>query len=63
LAAGLRPDPLRELKRSPNPLAAKTGKVRGKGRGEKEGKMEKEWGRWSGRKRKGRERRGKVPHR
>jgi len=41
LAAGLRPDPLRELKRSPDPLAAirgptskgREGKGRRKGRG------------------------------
>jgi len=32
LAAGLRPDPLGELKRSPDPLAAKRGKGKGKGR-------------------------------
>jgi len=44
LAAGLRPDPLRELKRSPDPLAAISGPNYSKGRvrersgGEEEGR-------------------------
>jgi len=37
LAAGLRPDPLGELERSPRPLAAKRGPT-SKGRGRKEGR-------------------------
>ena len=39
LAAGLRPDPLEELKRSPDPLAAIRGPT-SKGRGGKGGKTE-----------------------
>ena len=46
LAAGLRPDPLGELKRSPRPLAAKRGltsKGRGReGKGERGGEKRKE---------------------
>jgi len=43
LAAGLRPDPVEELKRSPTPLAAKRGPTSkgGKGRG-REGRRERE---------------------
>jgi len=42
LAAGLRPDPLGELKRSPDPLAAKWGRGRGRG-GQWVGKGRGEW--------------------
>ena len=61
MAAGLHQDPLRELKRSPKPPSRKNGGSEGKGKGEKEGKMEKEWGRGVEGREKGRERRGRCP--
>ena len=52
LAAGLHPDPLGELKRSPDPLAAKRGPTsKGRGReGKGEGREEEGRGRKGGRK-------------
>jgi len=40
LAAGLRPNPMRELKRSPRPLAATRDNSRGGGEREREGRGE-----------------------
>ena len=67
LAAGLRPDPLGELKRSPRPLAAKRGLLLRGGDGreregrEEEGKGGQEKGEWRGGKggREGREEEGR----
>ena len=58
LAAGLRPDPLRELKRSPTPLAAKNGESEGKGKGRKgrengEGMGKVEWKEEKGKRKEG----------
>jgi len=58
LAAGLRPDPLKELKRSPYPLAAVKGLGPREGRGKEEGKGRGGDGRREGRDWEGREEEG-----